>query len=226
MVDTAANSTAKHILMFTHFREESKEVIQKLAKLNIECVEISGKTKKKDRERILEDFQNGMLRYVVNVGVLTVGFDFPGLDHIIIGRPMKSLALFYQICGRGVRVFLDKMCRISDLCDNVKRFGEINSFVIEDVSYGKGLWRLKSNKGYLTGVNLVSGEDLENRQMNTAKDKKLAEKGDLLIPFGKHNGIMLKDLDKSYMSWCTENFDKGNKWKGIFKREIKRRLSV
>lgn len=226
MVDTAVNSTANYILMFTHFREESKEVIQRLAKLNIECVEISGKTKKKDRERILSDFQNGRLRYVVNVGVLTVGFDFPALDHIIIGRPMKSLALFYQISGRGVRAFLNKICRISDLCDNVKRFGEINTFVIEDVSDGNGLWRLKSNKGYLTGVNLISGKDLENRHMNTLKDKKLAKTGLLLIPFGKHNGTMLKDLDEDYMNWCTENFDKGNKWKGIFKRELKRRNSL
>jgi len=222
IINTAANSTSNHILIFTQFREESKQIIQKLAELNIKCIEISGKTKKKDREIILSDFTSGSLRYVVNVGVLTVGFDFPGLDHIIIGRPMKSLALFYQICGRGVRAFQDKICRISDLCDNVKRLGEINTYVIEDVSDGKGLWRLKSNKGYLTGVNLINGKDLEQRSMTTQKEKKQVLKGELLIPFGKHNGTKICDVDKGYLEWAIKSFDNG-KWKTIFKAELKRR---
>ena len=224
IVDEVGLSEAKHILIFTHFREESEEVIKKLSKVGINCVEVSGVTKKKDREQILSDFTKGVLRCVVNVGVLTVGFDFPELEHLIIGRPMKSLGLFYQISGRGLRPAPGKeFCRITDICDNTKRFGEINSFFIEDVSEGKELWRLKSNKGYLTGVNLISGKDLEERLMSTKKEKKQASSGELLIPFGKYNGIKLCDLDKDYMIWCGDNFDKGNKWKKIFRSEIKRR---
>jgi len=223
IVDTVKKSEAKHILIFTQFREESERVINSLTALNIKCKEVSGGTKKKDRDDILTEFRAGGMS-VVNVGVLTTGYDFPELDHIIIARPTKSLRLFTQMCGRGLRIAPGKeFCILSDLCDNVKRFGRINSFVIEDISDGKELWRLKSDKGYLTGVNLISGKDLEQRSMTTNKDKKLAESGELLIPFGKHNGVMLKDLDEPYMEWCSKNFDKGNKWKKIFKTEIKKR---
>ena len=40
---------------------------------------------------------------VCNVGVLTTGWDMPGLEHIVMGRPTKSLSLYTQIVGRGTR---------------------------------------------------------------------------------------------------------------------------
>ncbi|MDZ4228391.1 MAG: DEAD/DEAH box helicase [Candidatus Levybacteria bacterium] len=226
IVDAVRGSASKHILIFTHFRAESKTVIKTLESVNIHCCEVSGKTQKAERERILSAFKSGEIRCVVNVGVLTVGFDFPELDCIIIGRPLKSLALFYQISGRGLRPAPGKeFCNIIDLCDNIKRFGEINSFVIEDISEGRELWRLKSSKGYLTGVNLISGKDIEKRQMTTVKEKKAAESGELTLPFGKHLGAKISELDQDYMKWCSENFDNG-KWKTIFVNELKRRESL
>jgi DNA repair protein RadD len=226
IVSAVKESKAAHILIFTQFREESSRIVAALSGV-INCEEVSGETKKKDRESILERFKNGELRCVVNVGVLTVGFDFPELDCIMIGRPTKSIALFYQISGRGLRIAPSKKhCEIIDFCDNIKRFGEVNSFIIEDPSDGNGLWRLRSSVGFLTGVNLLTGKDLEERNTNTKKDKKLAESGDLLIPFGKHNGKKISELDIEYMRWCVDNFDKGNKWVKLFKKEIIRREVV
>lgn len=224
IVSACLKSTSKHILIFTQFRGESEKILSLLSG-KINCEEVSGQTPKKDRERILNDFKSGKLRSVVNVGVLTVGFDFPELDCIMIGRPTKSLALFYQICGRGVRVSPGKKhCEIIDFCDNIKRFGEINNFVIEDSSAGKELWRLKSDKGFLTGVNLITGKDIEaKRATETKKEMALADSGDILIPFGKHRGFKLKEVDIGYLKWCAENFDKENKWKKIFESETKRR---
>ena len=225
IIDNVILSEAQHILIFTHFMEESQQVIEGLMKRGIVCHEVSGQTKKKDRENILDDFKSGKIRCVVNVGVLTVGFDFPELDHIIIGRPTKSLSLFYQICGRGLRPANEKeKCIITDLCDNIKRFGEINSFEIYDYSDGNELWRLKSNIGNLTGVNLNNGDDLEQRQMATHREKEAAKTGDLTIPFGKHRGTKITDIDDGYMQWAVDNFDNG-KWKTIFKNELARRAS-
>lgn len=57
------------------------------------------------RKNVLESFtedQDGV-HVVCNVGVLTTGWDFPGLEHIVMARPTKSLALYTQIFGRGTR---------------------------------------------------------------------------------------------------------------------------
>jgi superfamily II DNA or RNA helicase len=43
------------------------------------------------------------IQIVCNVGVLTLGWDFPALQHIVLARPTMSLSLFTQIFGRGTR---------------------------------------------------------------------------------------------------------------------------
>jgi superfamily II DNA or RNA helicase len=64
---------------------------------------LCGKTEKEDRRRILADFAAGRLRIVVNVGVLTEGFDDPGVEVIVMGRPTKSRSLYAQMVGRATR---------------------------------------------------------------------------------------------------------------------------
>lgn len=64
---------------------------------------ICGKTDKDKRRRILADFKDGKLQFVVNVGVLTEGFDDSGVEVIVMARPTKSRALYAQMAGRGTR---------------------------------------------------------------------------------------------------------------------------
>lgn len=64
---------------------------------------VSGKTDKEERRRILAEFKAGHLQYVVNVGVLTEGFDDSGVEVVIMARPTKSRALYAQMAGRGTR---------------------------------------------------------------------------------------------------------------------------
>jgi superfamily II DNA or RNA helicase len=64
---------------------------------------LCGKTDKDDRRRMLADFKAGKLQFVVNVGVLTEGFDDAGVEVVVMARPTKSRALYAQMAGRGTR---------------------------------------------------------------------------------------------------------------------------
>ncbi|MBL4699863.1 MAG: DEAD/DEAH box helicase family protein [Phycisphaeraceae bacterium] len=64
---------------------------------------ISGKTPKIERRQILRDFAKGKFKYLVNVGVLTEGYDDPGVEVISMARPTKSRSLYTQCIGRGTR---------------------------------------------------------------------------------------------------------------------------
>lgn len=64
---------------------------------------VCGKTPKEDRRRILAEFASGSIQFVVNVGVLTEGFDDPGVELVVMGRPTKSRALYAQMIGRATR---------------------------------------------------------------------------------------------------------------------------
>jgi len=64
---------------------------------------IDGSTPVEERDRILSDLEKGVVEVVVNVGVLTEGFDCPTVGCIIIARPTKSFGLYRQMIGRGLR---------------------------------------------------------------------------------------------------------------------------
>lgn len=57
------------------------------------------------RQEALDSFQYDPagVQILCNVGILTIGWDFPGLEHIVMARPTKSLSLYTQIFGRGTR---------------------------------------------------------------------------------------------------------------------------
>lgn len=98
---------------------------------------VTGETKKKEREDILQRFKAGELKVVANVGVLTTGFDYPELDTVIMARPTMSLALYYQVIGRAIRPFPGKQPWFIDLCGNIKTFGRVENLRIDCPGAGK-----------------------------------------------------------------------------------------
>ena len=135
------------ILVFTRFLKEAARLASE-----IECCEmVSGDTPKCERERILEDIKAGRVRVVVNVGVLTTGFDYPELDTIIMARPTKSLGLWYQIVGRAIRPSPRKERGwVVDLCGNLNRFGKVQDLMF--VEPKPNMWHVQSNGRQLTNV--------------------------------------------------------------------------
>lgn len=126
--------TRNGILVFTRFIDES----ELLCKHVDGCAMITGKTPKKERDRILNDFKAGIIKVVANVGVLTTGFDYPELDTVVMARPTMSLTLYYQIVGRAIRPHPEKECSwIVDLCGNYKRFGRVEDLHLAEPRAGE-----------------------------------------------------------------------------------------
>ena len=59
--------------------------------------------KTKNRESIIDAFDAGRLRALVNVDTLTTGFDSQRIDLICMRRKTMSLGLYIQMVGRGLR---------------------------------------------------------------------------------------------------------------------------
>ncbi|MFC3395953.1 DEAD/DEAH box helicase [Brenneria rubrifaciens] len=80
---------------------------------------VSAETPPAQRDAYIEAFKQRQLRYLVNVAVLTTGFDAPHVDLIAILRPTESVSLYQQIVGRGLRLFPGKTdCLILDYAGN------------------------------------------------------------------------------------------------------------
>ncbi len=103
------------------------------------------------RRRILEAFQGGEIRVVVNVGILALGFDFPALEAVIVGAPTMSLGRWYQMVGRVVRTHPGKeFAEVVDLCGNLERFGRIEELVLKPGGAKGDLWAFWSNGRQMT----------------------------------------------------------------------------
>ena len=80
---------------------------------------ITGATPSQQRTELIEAFKAEQLKYLVNVAVLTTGFDAPHVDLIAILRPTESVSLYQQIVGRGLRLSPHKTdCLILDYAGN------------------------------------------------------------------------------------------------------------
>jgi DNA repair protein RadD len=64
---------------------------------------VDGSTPPGERKRLIAEFKSYQLRALVNCGVLTTGFNHPGVDLIFAARPTESTGLYVQIAGRGTR---------------------------------------------------------------------------------------------------------------------------
>jgi len=102
-------------------------VSEELSTKGYDCPVITGDTPKDERQQILDDFQAGKYIGLVNVVILTEGWDCPVLDCICLMRPTKSLSLYIQIVGRGLRLYPGKEnTLLLDFGGCLERFGPID----------------------------------------------------------------------------------------------------
>ncbi len=88
---------------------------------------VTGDTPKSERDARIAAFKRGDLRCLVNVMVLTTGFNVPGVDMIALLRPTQSPGLAIQQIGRGTRLAEGKdNCLILDFASILKTHGPVD----------------------------------------------------------------------------------------------------
>ena len=117
-------SERQHWIVFACTIEHAAEICHELNKHGIDNHLVTGQTPKKTREAMLQEFREGSVRALVNVGVLTTGVDLPLIDCIVLLRPTASTGLYLQMLGRGMRPHDDKEdCLVLDYAGNIERHG-------------------------------------------------------------------------------------------------------
>lgn len=121
-------------LVFCSSLRQANTARRMLEEMGIVSEIVDGKTPKKERTRLVNAFKDGEFKHMINVGVFTTGFDVPQLDCITLARPTLSLALYYQMVGRGVRLDTerpDKKLRVYDLAGVVAKLGRVETIRVE-----------------------------------------------------------------------------------------------
>jgi len=152
----------------------------------------------KERDRVIQGFKNLSIRVVINVNVLSIGFDHPELDCIICGRKTASLSWWYQVVGRITRIHPNKKNGlIVDLVGNTKTFGRIEELFF--TKKGK-LWELfgEGNK-QLTNIPMTEiGNVLKEAEISLGESN--------ILTFGKFSGKKVCETPMWWRRWMLENY--------------------
>jgi DNA repair protein RadD len=113
IVDITERYQRQGVMIFSSSVRHAEEILSYLPEGQARLV--VGDTEMGKRDQIITDFKARKFKYLVNVSVLTTGFDAPHVDVIAILRPTESNSLYQQIVGRGLRLSPDKKdCYILD----------------------------------------------------------------------------------------------------------------
>lgn len=94
---------------------------------------VTGDTSREERAHSISRFRAGKIKYLVNVNVLTTGFDAPNVDAVVLLRATLSPGLYCQMVGRGLRKHPGKAdCLVLDYGDNALRHGPIDRIEVRD----------------------------------------------------------------------------------------------
>lgn len=113
IIDITERYNRKGVMIFSSTVKHAEEIMSYLPKNEARVV--LGDTDIRERNEIVNDFKDKKFKYLVNVSVLTTGFDAPHVDVIAILRPTESNSLYQQIIGRGLRLSNEKKdCYVLD----------------------------------------------------------------------------------------------------------------
>ena len=113
----------KGVLIFAATQRHARQIAAAMKAQGIPAEQIgviTDKTKAKDRRRILDEAKTGVIKYTINVAVLTTGVNVPWWDTLAFLRPIGSLVLLIQAIGRVLRLLIKDgdvpMLERSNLC--------------------------------------------------------------------------------------------------------------
>lgn len=125
IVETYFNyARGKKGIVYTINKTHNKHLCEAFCEKGLKAVAIDSDTDIEERERMIEDFKQNKIDIICNVDIFSEGFDCPDIEFVQLARPTKSLSLYLQQVGRGLRISTNKEKTI--FLDNVglyNRFG-------------------------------------------------------------------------------------------------------
>ena len=197
----------KKTLIFNNGINTSLFVYDLFKRAGLPIAHLDNTTTKKERSSILKWFKETPNAILTSVSILTTGFDEPSVEAIILNRATKSLTLYYQMIGRGSRIFKNKNSfDVVDLGNNFHRFGPWGSTNLD--------WHriFKYPSHYLDGI--LSDEELESNFIYEMPDE-------IRKLFSNSENVYF-DINKTYIS----SIRSGESSKVVLKRSIEQHAKI
>lgn len=190
-------------LIFVPRISTGDKMVEILKEKGISAANVSSLSK--DRKELLEQFSNGQIQVMTNSMLLTEGYDEPSVDCIINLRATRSMSLYTQILGRGLRLAENKEnLLVLDFLWQSKKDGydilsPVEVFLDDDmIKYAHDI--LKDNEE-------ISLNELET-EVNRKIDAELALLEELKRASHRHfKNVEFKELDNPNIKYRYDSLD-------------------
>ena len=118
------HAATRRTVVFATNIEHSMALAKEFIDHGVSAEHVDANTPQTAREATFANFQSGRTQVLTNCTLASIGFDLPELDCVVFARPTKSLGLYIQMLGRGLRPAAGKDdCLVLDHAGNVMRHG-------------------------------------------------------------------------------------------------------
>ena len=162
----------RQCIVFAVNRYHSKAIVERYTAAGITAAYIDSKTPKEERKTIIAGFKAGKIQVLSNVQIFTEGFDCPDISVVQLARPTKSLVLYMQMVGRGLRKKTDgSQALILDNAGLWKKHGLVTKprkWKLEGVENSTQTIAVKNNGGDVEEkepANVIEVEGLEMQEI-------------------------------------------------------------
>lgn len=186
-------------------RTHAARIAQLYSSNGVKAVAIDCETPKDVRIDLIDQFKKGEIKVLVNVDIFTEGFDCPDVSFIQLARPTRSLALFLQQVGRGLRIHKEYENTI--ILDNV---GLYNYFGLPDAN--------RKWQHHFRGLDAVEKQSRQKNHPLEIKDVELdeskfeEENEPMVLVKSSADALISSDLEKQWnkeiQSRSKSKFDK------------------
>ena len=91
-------------IVYTINIEHNHQLCREFCRCGVKAFAIDRYTKPDTRKAIVDSFRRGEIDVLCNVNIFNEGFDCPDVEFVQLARPTKSLSLYLQQVGRGLRI--------------------------------------------------------------------------------------------------------------------------
>jgi DNA repair protein RadD len=127
------------VIVFATGIEHAEHLHELFVEKGASAVVVHGEMADAQRDERIDYFRRGAAKFIINVGILTTGFDHPPCDCAALVRPTKSKGLLVQAVGRIMRAHPGKANSLAlDYAGNFTRLGVIDQLAESKVAGAPG----------------------------------------------------------------------------------------
>ncbi|HEL1649545.1 DEAD/DEAH box helicase [Streptococcus suis] len=154
-------------LIFCSSVKEAKELENQFNNRGLRTRALSGENSQEERQRVVQDLENGYLDYILTVDIFNEGIDIPSVNQVVMLRNTQSSIIFIQQLGRGLRKHDSKeYVTIIDFIGNYQNNYLIPVALFGDQSMNKDNYRREVREpNILKGLTTINFEKIAKEQI-------------------------------------------------------------